>query len=393
MTENPISTAPTTEHREIIFTPTVYQFDTFAQMAEEFQLGERDVIFASKSAYKACIQELNLPCRFAFQSDFCTGEPSEDAIQAMYDAIPYDSYDRVISVGGGTVLDMGKLLGCKRPDSVHELFFRRFPVVPEKEVIALPTTCGTGSEVTNIAVATVREEKDGQLTGAETKLGLVSDDIVPTRVCLIPELAKTLPYKPFAFSAIDALVHATESFLSPHRKTMTSELFSEKAIDLILKGFRYVDANGPEARLDYMNRFLMASMYAGVAFLKAGCGTVHAMSFPLGGTYHVSHGESIYMLFGAVLRVYEEADPNGELLRYKQLVARALECPVEEAIPQLTALLERIVPLRPLRDCGFTEQDIVDFPQSVEINQQRLISNSYIPMTQELMQRIYRECF
>jgi len=79
---------------------------------------------------------------------------------------------------------------------------------------------------------------DGVLTGGETKLGLVSDDIIPNKVCLIPDLLKTLPYKPFACSAIDALVHATESFLSPHRKTMTSELFSEKAMDMILKGFK-----------------------------------------------------------------------------------------------------------------------------------------------------------
>ena len=78
------------------------------------------------------------------------------------------------------------------------------------------TTCGTGSECTNISVAIVKDEKDGVLTGGETKLGLVSDDIIPNKVCLIPELLKTLPYKPFACSAIDALVHATESFLSPH---------------------------------------------------------------------------------------------------------------------------------------------------------------------------------
>ena len=99
------------------------------------------------------------------------------------------------------------------------------------------------------------------------------------------------------------------------------------------------------------------------------------------------------MLFGAVLRVYEDLNPNGELIRFKQMVARILGCTVEEAIPQLNQLMENILPLRPLHDCGFTEKDIVEFPKSVEINQQRLITNSYVPMTQELMQRIYRECF
>ena len=236
-------------------------------------------------------------------------------IQIMYDAIPYDSYDRVIAVGGGAIMDLCKLLGCKRPDTVHNLYFKRFPVVHEKDVIAIPTTCGTGSECTNISVAIVKDEKDGVLTGGETKLGLVSDDIIPNKVCLIPELLKTLPYKPFACSAIDALVHATESFLSPHRKTMTSELFSEKAMDMILKGFKLIDEKGQDARFEYMDQFVTASFYAGIAFLKAGCGPVHGMSFPLGGTYHVPHGESNYMLFGAIMDYYDEHKPDGEIMK------------------------------------------------------------------------------
>ena len=82
------------------------------------------------------------------------------------------------------------------PNTVHNLYFKRFPVVHEKDVIAIPTTCGTGSECTNISVAIVKDEKDGVLTGGETKLGLVSDDIIPNKVCLIPDLIKTLPTSP-----------------------------------------------------------------------------------------------------------------------------------------------------------------------------------------------------
>ena len=381
------------DKREIIFAPTVYKFQTFAQMAEEFKLGERDVVLTNEFIYTPFMKDLGLKCQYVFQEKFGTGEPSEETIQVMYDMIPYDSYDRVIAVGGGAILDMCKLLGCKRPNTVHDLFFKRFPVVHEKDVIAIPTTCGTGSECTNITVAIVKDEKDGKLTGGETKLGLVSDDIIPNKVCLIPDLLRTLPFKPFACSAIDALVHATESFLSPSRKTMTSELFSEKAMEMILKGLVLIKEKGPDARFEYMDEFVTASFYAGIAFLKAGCATVHAMSFPLGGTYHVPHGESNYMLFGAVLRVYEDLNPNGELIRFKEMVARILGCTVEEAIPALNNLMETVLPLRPLHDCGFTEEDIVEFPKSVEINQQRLITNSYVPMTQELMQRIYRECF
>ena len=380
------------DKREIIFAPTVYKFATFGELAQEFGLNERDVVLTNEFIYTPFMKDLGLKCQFVFQEKFGAGEPSEEMIQVMYDAIPYDSYDRVIAVGGGAILDLCKLLGCQRPDTVHNLYFKRFPVVHEKDVIAIPTTCGTGSECTNISVAIVKDEKDGVLTGGETKLGLVSDDIIPNKVCLIPDLLKTLPYKPFACSAIDALIHATESFLSPHRKTMTSELFSEKAMDMILKGFKLIGEKGPEARFEYLDEFVTASFYAGIAFLKAGCATVHAMSFPLGGTYHVPHGESNYMLFGSILRVYEELNPTGELMKFKEMIARILGCTVEEAIPTLNALLEKVLPLRPLRDAGFTEKDIVEFPKSVEVNQQRLITNSYVPMTLELMERIYGEC-
>lgn len=381
------------DKREIIFAPTVYKFQTFADMAKEFNLGERDVVLTNEFIYTPFMKDLGLKCQYVFQEKFGAGEPSEAMIQVMYDAIPYDSYDRVIAVGGGAIMDLCKLLGCKRPDTVHNLYFKRFPVVHEKDVIAIPTTCGTGSECTNISVAIVKDEKDGVLTGGETKLGLVSDDIIPNKVCLIPELLRTLPYKPFACSAIDALVHATESFLSPHRKTMTSELFSEKAMDVILKGFKLIDEKGQDARFEYMDQFVTASFYAGIAFLKAGCATVHGMSFPLGGTYHVPHGESNYALFGKILELYDEYEPNGELGKFKELVARCLGCTKDDALRTLNVTLEKVLPLKPLHEYGFKEEDIKSFPISVDANQQRLITNSYRPWSIELSERVYRECF
>ena len=382
------------DKREIIIAPTIYKCADFGMFAEEFKLNERDCVLTNEFIYKPFMEKYNLPCNFVFQEKFGAGEPSEAMIQTMYDAIPYDSYDRVIAIGGGAIMDLCKLLGCKRPSSVHELYFKREPVVHEKEVIAIPTTCGTGSEVTNISVAIVKDEKDGVLTGGETKLGLVSDDIIPNKVCLVPDMLKTLPYKPFASSAIDALIHATESFLSPHRKTITSEMYSVKAMEMILEGFRRIAENGPDARLDYLDQFVTASLFAGIAFLKAGCGTVHAMSFPLGGTYHVPHGESNYALFGKIMEIYNEKNPDGEIMKFKEKVAAITGCEVENAIPYLNELLEKVLHLKPLREYGFTETDIVEMPKSVEANQQRLLTNSYIqPWTLELMERVYRECY
>ncbi len=381
------------DKREIIIAPTIYKFQNFGEFAQEFALGERDVVLTNEFIYKPFMEQYNLACTYVFQETFGAGEPSEAMIETMYERIPYDSYDRVIAIGGGAIMDLCKLLGCKRPSSVHELYFKREPVVHEKEVIAIPTTCGTGSEVTNISVAIVKDEKDGKLTGGETKLGLVSDDIIPNKVCLIPDLLKTLPYKPFAASAIDALIHATESFLSPHRKTVTSEMYSVKAMEMILEGFRRIALEGPDARLDYLGEYVTASLYAGIAFLKAGCATVHGMSFPLGGTYHVPHGESNYALFSKILEVYDEYQPEGELGKFKEIVARCLGCTKADALRTLNVTLEKVLPLKPLHEYGFTEADITGFPVSVMENQQRLITNSYRPMTKELMERIYRECF
>ena len=87
------------DKREIVFAPTVYKFQTFAQMAEEFNLGERDVVLTNEFIYTPFMKELGLKCNFVFQEKFGAGEPSEAMIETMYEAIPYDSYDRVIAVG------------------------------------------------------------------------------------------------------------------------------------------------------------------------------------------------------------------------------------------------------------------------------------------------------
>jgi 4-hydroxybutyrate dehydrogenase len=374
--------------REILIKPQLHKFGTFREFAEEFHVGERDLILTNEYIYIPFMKDCGLTCRFVFQEKFGAGEPSEEMITDIFAALDPAEYDRVIAVGGGAIMDIGKLLSLKRNGTVHALYFKEVDVVPEKELIALPTTCGTGSEVTNISVAIVRDEN-----GKTTKLGLVSDLLIPGTVCLIPEFLKTLPYAPFASSAIDALIHAVESYLSPARATMTSELFGVKAMELILEGFRRIGEEGPDARFGYLDEFLTAACYAGLAFLQAGCATVHAMSFPLGGTYHVPHGEANYALFGKVLEKYDAIKPDGKIAEFRRTIARILGGGEENAIASLAALEEKILHLKPLREYGFKEEDIEIFADSVLKNQQRLVVNSYVPLTRELIVEIYRETY
>ncbi|MCI8646421.1 MAG: 4-hydroxybutyrate dehydrogenase [Firmicutes bacterium] len=374
--------------KEILIKGQLNKFKSFEEFVKEFQPDKRDLLFTNQFIYDEFAKPLNLQCQVLFQEKFGAGEPSEEMISKIFAAAPEDSYDRVIAAGGGAIMDIGKLLSLKRTGSIHQLFFKEAEVMRAKKLIAIPTTCGTGSEVTNISVAIVKDAN-----GDTTKLGLVSDLLIPQEVCLIPQMLKTLPYKPFASSAIDALIHAVESYLSPARATMTSELYGVKAMELILEGFRRIGEQGPEVRLDYLEEFVTAACYAGIAFLQAGCATVHAMSFPLGGTYHVPHGESNYALFGKVLEKYNERKPEGKMGEFKKTIARILGGTEEEALGRLAELEEKILHLRPLREYGFEEKDIEVFAESVLENQQRLVVNSYVPLTKELIQEIYRECY
>lgn len=374
--------------REIQIKGQLNKFDTFREFAEEFSLGKRDLIMTSGSIYRSFMEGLDLDSQIVFRERFGEGEPSEEMLTDIFAALDPDSYDRIIAVGGGAIMDICKVLSLKRPSSVHDLYFRKSEIIPEKELIAIPTTCGTGSEVTNISVAIVKDDN-----GSTTKLGLVSDLLIPGTVCLIPELLRTLPYKPFASSAIDALIHAVESYLSPTRATMTSELYGVKAMELILEGFRRIRDEGQDSRFEYLDEYVTASCYAGIAFLQAGCATVHAMSFPLGGTYHVPHGESNYALFGKVLEKYDAIMPEGKIAEFKKTIANIIGGTEEDAISNLNALLETILHLKPLREYGFREEDIDIFTRSVIENQQRLVTNSYIPLTEDLIKEIYRETF
>ena len=372
--------------REILLKPGLHKFRTFKEFSEEFQLSVRDLVLTNEYIYDPLIKTCGLSSKFLFQEKFGAGEPSEEMITEIFASVDPESFDRVIAIGGGAIIDIGKLLSLKRTGTVHELFFKLCDVIHEKELIAIPTTCGTGSEVTNISVAIVRDENN-----KTTKLGLVSDLLIPGTVCLIPEFLKTLPYGPFASSAIDALIHAVESYLSPARATMTSELFGVRAMELILEGFRRIGEKGPDARFEYLDEFLTAACYAGIAFLQAGCATVHAMSFPLGGTYHVPHGESNYALFGKVLEKYDAIAPNGKIAEFKKTVARILGGDEKDAIENLAALEEKILHLKPLCEYGFEEKDIEVFADSVLKNQQRLVVNSYVPLTKDLIIEIYSE--
>ena len=369
--------------QELMIKPTIHRIATAREFAEEFKIGAGDLVITNEYIYKPFFGELNLACDVIFQEKYGAGEPSDDMAEAIYADIQSEP-KRIIAIGGGTVIDISKLFALKEVSPILDLYDGKITPVKNKELVLVPTTCGTGSEVTNIAILA--------LNSRGTKKGLASDQMYADSAVLVPELLKSLPFAVFATSSIDALVHAVESSLSP-KGNETTRMFGYKAIDMILHGYKEIEAHGPEARIPLLEQFLVASNYAGIAFGNAGCAAVHALSYPLGAAYHVAHGESNYAMFTGVMNNYMEIKQDGEIAKLNQFIADILECQVADVYEELEKLLNLLIQKKPLHEYGMKEEEIVAFTDSVIENQQRLLKNNFVFLDRDRILKIYRELY
>lgn len=361
--------------------PRIVLYDEFAEFAAAFQIGEDDLIITTEPLYRSGIENLNLQCKVLFSELYGSGEPSDAMMDAILAETRRRDFKRLIAVGGGAVIDVAKLAALRGPGKTRDYFDGRQPVRKEKELIIIPTTCGTGSEMTNISILEIKDQK--------TKKGLASDELFADYAVLIPGLLTSLPYRVFATSSMDALIHAAESFVAPASNVLT-ELYSVKAISLIISGYRQIIQSGQDRRIPLAKDFLLASSYAGIAFGNTGVGAVHAMSYPLGGAFHVPHGEANQQMFTAVFQEYKKVKPEGKIQLLEQQLADLLHSSAATVWAALDDLLEGILPLKPLKEYGMKLADIEPFADSVLQNQQRLLKNNYTPLSREALMGIYK---
>lgn len=207
-------------------------------------------------------------------------------------------HDGLIAVGGGSAMDIAKvvsvLAGYQR--EIADLF--GVDQVPEKgqPLIAIPTTAGTGSEVTNIAILS---DKSAQL-----KKGIVSDFLLPDVAIVSPEMTVTMPSSVTAASGIDALVHAVEAYISVNANPITDAL-ALGAIKMISSSLPIAFAE--PRNLPAREAMVTGSLMAGMAFGNAGVGAVHALAYPLGGRFNVAHGVSNALLLPYVMHWNKES--------------------------------------------------------------------------------------
>ena len=371
--------------QQLLIRPTIHKFDTAKEFAEGFSLGKGDLILTNQYIYEPYFGSLGLSCDVIYQEKYGSGEPSDDMAEAIYADIyapGKEAPKRIIAIGGGTILDLAKLYALKQTSPILDLYDGRIPVEKDKKLILVPTTCGTGSEMTNISILA--------LNSRGTKKGLANDQMYADDAVLIPQLLEGLPDYVFSTSSIDALIHAIESSLSPKGNVYT-KMFGYRAIEMIINGYKVIRDQGMEARKPLLADFMLASNYAGIAFGNAGCAAVHALSYPLGATYHVAHGESNYTMFTGVMKNYMELKTDGEIAVLNRFLADLLECPVRYVYEELEKLLNVLIPKKALHEYGVTEAQLSEFADSVMENQGRLMANNFVPLDRERVYKIYRE--
>ena len=207
----------------ILFKPTLHQFATCREFVEDFKLSSQDLILTNQYIYQPYFGQMGLGCQILFQEQYGAGEPSDVMVDAILAAAAKTDCKRIVAIGGGTVIDIAKVLAVAGSEGVDALYDKAPDLEKKRELVIVPTTCGTGSEVTNISIMA--------RTRMGTKLGLVSPAMYADQAVLIPELLEGLPFGVFATSSIDALVHAVESSLSPKATPYTCLLYTSDAAD------------------------------------------------------------------------------------------------------------------------------------------------------------------
>ncbi|MBF0012209.1 iron-containing alcohol dehydrogenase [Enterococcus casseliflavus] len=225
-------------------------------------------------------------------------EPNYHEAQAMVDAFKNEQADFIVAVGGGSVMDVAKLASISATDEYTIKDLLDDPLAAKKHVrsLMIPSTAGTGAEATPNAIVGVPEKN--------LKIGIVNPEMIADFVLLDGRMIKDLPKPIAAATGVDALCHAIECFTSAKANPI-SDTFALEALDLIMNHIIEACTN-PEA-LEAKRSMLLGSFYAGVAITASGTTAVHALSYPLGGKYHIAHGVSNAILLTPVMKFNKPA--------------------------------------------------------------------------------------
>jgi alcohol dehydrogenase class IV len=224
--------------------------------------------------------------------DDVVADPPSHVIESAAALCRDQKIELVLSIGGGSALDTAKLVAylAKSPDRLDDIYGVGLVKGQRLPLILVPTTAGTGSEVTPIAIVT---------TPTTEKKGVVSPRLIPDWAVLDPELTLVLPSHITVATGIDAMVHAIEAYTSKVKKNPMSDQLARQALALLSSNIRRVCKDGRD--FEARSQMLLGSMLAGMAFANAPVAAVHALAYPIGAIFHVPHGLSNALVLPHVL--------------------------------------------------------------------------------------------
>ncbi|MGM7721777.1 iron-containing alcohol dehydrogenase [Metabacillus sp. Hm71] len=312
-------------------------------------------------------------------------EPTLENIEQVFGETASKNYDVLIGIGGGSVLDTIKILSVLKTNdaSIEQLLGTDLVANPGVPTILIPTTSGTGAEVTPNAIVTLPDQ--------ELKVGIVSKYLLPTLVILDPVLTLKLPKPITAATGMDAFTHSLESFISTKANPI-SDMFALESIRLISSSIVEAYQNGES--IEAREKMLVGSMYGGMALTSAGTAAVHALAYPLGGKYKIPHGVANSMLLPHVMKYNMDAitdrlalvaEPMG--ISVQGLSNSQLAEKVVEKIIEWTNVLE--IP-QDLKNYGVKEEELPEI--SVSASQvTRLLNNNPKKLSLADIEAIYRQ--
>ena len=292
--------------------------------------------------------------------------------------------DFLLAVGGGSAMDTAKLASILVTDEYTVKDLLDDPLRGKKTVTTcfIPTTAGTGSEATPNAIVAVPEK--------ELKIGIVNPAMVPDYVVLDARMIKNLPRKIAAASGVDAMAHAIECFTS-NKANPFSDTFALDAFDRILNNIERA-CDDPEA-LDAKREMQIAAFYGGIAITCSGTTAVHALSYPLGGKYHIAHGVSNAILLMPVMRFNEPAIRHKLALAYDRAVHGEKTCVTDEEksawiIERMGEIVKHLDIPTNLSQWNVSRDDLEPLVEA-GMSVQRLLVNNMRTVTPEDARNIY----
>jgi alcohol dehydrogenase len=317
-----------------------------------------------------------------------TPEPATSVVDEVADVARNGGFDLMVGIGGGSILDVAKMASALLTNSGKTRDYFGKEKVPQrgKPTIIVPTTSGTGAEVTKHAIFLDRE--------ANVKKAVASTTLLPDVAIIDPLLTVSCPPHVTAASGIDAFFHAVEPFLSRMANPITDAL-ALKAISIITRWLGPAVADGEDLSARY--HMALGSVTAGFVLNNSGTSLVHAMAYPVGGEYHTPHGITLTVLalacFDAIkpakqARLVQIAEAMGE-----PVAGLAEREAADRALSAIRHLMKSVDLPVCLEEAGITDRSRISKWAVEAHKEQRLLSRSARILSVKDIERIYEKAF